>query len=497
MGRVMLAMAVAGGTVASSAFGLSLKDVQSALQSEKSAQWQAGDTGIQESLGLDEGRSNPFGLMDVEPNPQEVDSRPSEAKLPAQFDLRTLQGADWMSPVRNQGRCGSCVAFAALGMLEGQINMAARNPALDLNLSEQDLFGDIGACDFGSTPGSSVSSLRGRGVTDEACFPYVSGRLGEDQDDSGACPSRSRRVYKLTSSRTLSDRTAIKEALMSGPLMTTMTVYEDFMYYTSGVYQHVTGAVAGGHAVVLVGWDDTVGAWLVRNSWGNSWGEQGYFRIKYDDVSRVGRTGYTAAVSAPLNLVKVEAPFHFAAVQGDVTVRATNAIRKEATALEFNLLRKSDERQMDSTRIDTSRMSGNWRSQNVADGLYEAEGKTLMSDGAIGGSYYQLLIVANHPQNIQVTVEPDFDNTQPVKDRVYFKINTVAGDVPLTEAELRIQQVGGSASKAVSLEFPGPQSKIGWRTATMPNGTYEVQVIGKIGQLQTFNSQKLAVRVQN
>ncbi len=58
---------------------------------------------------------------------------------------------------------------------------------------------------------------------------------------------------------------------------TGFTVYEDFFNYKSGVYRHVSGAVAGGHAVVLLGWGN--GYWIAQNSWGSSWGENGFFKI--------------------------------------------------------------------------------------------------------------------------------------------------------------------------------------------------------------------------
>ena len=58
-------------------------------------------------------------------------------------------------------------------------------------------------------------------------------------------------------------------------------VYEDFINYRSGVYQHVTGGFLGGHAVRLLGWGVENGTpyWLVANSWNEDWGDRGYFKI--------------------------------------------------------------------------------------------------------------------------------------------------------------------------------------------------------------------------
>ena len=62
-------------------------------------------------------------------------------------------------------------------------------------------------------------------------------------------------------------------------------VFEDFLYYSQGVYEHVWGASVGYHAVTLVGWDDVEGCWIAKNSWDTSWGEDGWFKIAYGQCS--------------------------------------------------------------------------------------------------------------------------------------------------------------------------------------------------------------------
>jgi len=63
------------------------------------------------------------------------------------------------------------------------------------------------------------------------------------------------------------------------------TVYEDFFNYKSGVYYHVSGGVAGGHAIKVLGWgvENGLNYWLCANSWGTSWGLTGFFKIKQGD----------------------------------------------------------------------------------------------------------------------------------------------------------------------------------------------------------------------
>merc|ERR1719382_1761652 len=69
--------------------------------------------------------------------------------------------------------------------------------------------------------------------------------------------------------------------MAGGPVETAFTVYSDFENYAGGIYHHVTGEMAGGHAVKFVGWGEENGVkyWKVANSWNPYWGEKGYFRI--------------------------------------------------------------------------------------------------------------------------------------------------------------------------------------------------------------------------
>lgn len=108
--------------------------------------------------------------------------------------------------------------------------------------------------------------------------------------------------YVTTSSVSI---TAIKNALVNGPLVTTFDVYNDFFSYRGGIYEYATGSLAGGHAVLLVGYVDDAnvnggGYFVVKNSWGTGWGEAGYFRIAYSQIgSPVGFGEYTISYAQP------------------------------------------------------------------------------------------------------------------------------------------------------------------------------------------------------
>ena len=73
----------------------------------------------------------------------------------------------------------------------------------------------------------------------------------------------------------------MQDIFENGSISGSFTVYEDFPTYSSGIYQHVTGAALGGHAIKIIGWgiEDGIPYWLCVNSWNEEWGDKGTFKI--------------------------------------------------------------------------------------------------------------------------------------------------------------------------------------------------------------------------
>ena len=90
-------------------------------------------------------------------------------------------------------------------------------------------------------------------------------------------------VLKISGHHPAATSTDRKKALLDGPVVAAMAVYQDFFHYKSGVYRHITGNLAGYHAVCVVGYDDAKACWIVKNSWGSNWGEHGFFNIRYGE----------------------------------------------------------------------------------------------------------------------------------------------------------------------------------------------------------------------
>ncbi|NPV05479.1 MAG: hypothetical protein HPY67_12190 [Syntrophaceae bacterium] len=282
----------------STAFADEITQVRAAIAA-KQARWQAGETSMtrlspavrRARLGL----VKPVLAAGAEVM---VMAEPPVVGAPPSLDWRS-NGGNFVTPVRDQGACGSCWAFATTAALESSILRAENTPGVDLDLSEQVLIscGMSGSNDAGSCGGGVIQYasdyIRDTGLPLETCYPYAA----TDGTCGSACGARSSATYTIASwahvTTTSPTVSAIRDALVSyGPLVTTMDVYSDFYSYTGGVYTHTSGTLEGGHAVLIVGYSDAGQYFIVKNSWGTGWGESGYFRIAYSEINSVVEFGY-------------------------------------------------------------------------------------------------------------------------------------------------------------------------------------------------------------
>ncbi|XP_077096059.1 cathepsin B isoform X2 [Siphateles boraxobius] len=156
------------------------------------------------------------------------------------------------------------------------------------------------AWDYWSTEGLVTGGLYNshvgcRPYTIEPCEHHVNGSrppcTGEGGDtpncemscEPGYSPSyKEDKHFGKTSYSVPSNQNAIMQELFkNGPVEAAFTVYEDFLLYKSGVYQHLSGSALGGHAIKILGWgeENSVPYWLAANSWNTDWGDNGFFKI--------------------------------------------------------------------------------------------------------------------------------------------------------------------------------------------------------------------------
>ena len=268
---------------------LDLAALAEALE-EEGQSWQMSYTSMT-ALEEDERRIR----LGVEPRPELEDTEAAATAAaegaaaeavgaPAAFDVRNVGGVSYDTPVKDQGSCGSCVAFGTAAAMEVGFRYGRRT-RMPLDLSEAHLFyvyarSEGRTCANGWWPERALAFAKSTGVTFEDYYPYTAG----DQDGKAKINKDwANRIAKVQNFENISGNALkMKEAISKyGAVAACFNVYQDFFSYRSGVYKHVTGSLAGGHCVVLIGYDDAQSCWIARNSWGTGWGDGGYFKIAY------------------------------------------------------------------------------------------------------------------------------------------------------------------------------------------------------------------------
>jgi len=194
--------------------------------------------------------------------------------------------ADWrtknaVTPIKNQQQCGSCWAFSTTGSVEGA--WALKTGTL-VSLSEQQLVDCSAAegnqgCNGGLMDDAFQYIITNKGICTEASYPYTA--------VTGTCQTTCKNVATISSFADVpaGNETALLTAAGQQPISIAIEADQSgFQFYSGGVYDDATCGTALDHGVLIVGFDTDTGAsgkdfWIVKNSWGNTWGEAGYIRM--------------------------------------------------------------------------------------------------------------------------------------------------------------------------------------------------------------------------
>mmetsp|Transcript_3482 Transcript_3482/g.8667 ORF Transcript_3482/g.8667 Transcript_3482/m.8667 type:complete len:567 (+) Transcript_3482:58-1758(+) len=224
-----------------------------------------------------------------------------EQQLPKEFSWSKARGGrDFLEPVMDQSDCGSCYVVSTMRMLTARHKIATNNTeaepwsiAFPLHCAEYNQ-GCKGGYGFLASKWSEDV-----GLLPASCAPYTTS--GECQ--VGCDPKKLTKRYHAANHQYVggwygnsSTGPMMMELYNNGPIVVSFEPSDDFMFYSGGIFQDLKpGALAPlglnsvewekvDHAVLLVGWGEEAGQkyWLVQNSWGQDWGENGFFRINRD-----------------------------------------------------------------------------------------------------------------------------------------------------------------------------------------------------------------------
>jgi C1A family cysteine protease len=207
--------------------------------------------------------------------------------LPTSVDLRQR-----MPPVYDQGQLGSCTANALAAAFEFDDANAWTPSRLFIYYNERMIENDVGV-DGGAQISDGVNSLETYGVCQESSWPYDISQFAIKPSES--CYTEALANKAFTVENIPDDEVSIKTSLVNGfPVVVGIQVYASFESQdvaSSGIVpmpDTSSEECLGGHAVLIVGYDDASSSWLMRNSWGTSWGMAGYFTLPYAYISTYG-----------------------------------------------------------------------------------------------------------------------------------------------------------------------------------------------------------------
>jgi C1A family cysteine protease len=200
--------------------------------------------------------------------------------IPPSMDL-----TPWCGPVKDQGQLGACTAFAGTGYLEYLYrrfkNQTPVFSPLFLYYMERQLDGDLGQGDTGSFGSTAVKVINQVGVCLESIDPYT---VADFQNVPTVAQVANAQLYKAGAYHAM-DVPDIRYCVASNyPTLIGISVYESFeegSWGSNWVMPEPSGQLLGGHEVLVKGYDDTIGAFSVRNSWGSGWGLNGDFWLPY------------------------------------------------------------------------------------------------------------------------------------------------------------------------------------------------------------------------
>lgn len=240
-------------------------------------------------------RTSNRNIEEVIKSPRPVYSAES---TPDAKDWRDVNGVSLVTVVKNQHipqYCGSCWAQAATSSLSDRIKIQRNGAFPDINISPQVVVScsDDDGC-HGGEAYSAFDYMKKNGVTDETCSPYLArghdngyncapSTICKNCDPHKPCfiPDQYLEYGVDEMGRVSGEEAMMAEIAARGPIACGVAVTQELLDYKGGIFEDKTGASDIDHDISVVGYGEENGTkyWVVRNSWGEFWGENGFFRV--------------------------------------------------------------------------------------------------------------------------------------------------------------------------------------------------------------------------
>ncbi|KAM4771064.1 tubulointerstitial nephritis antigen [Rhinophrynus dorsalis] len=280
--------------------------------------WKAGNYSQFWGLTLNEGREYRLGTVNPSHTLLSMNAIAGRVSVDDEFPLYFISSYKWPQYIHgplDQKNCGASWAFSTASVAADRLAIHSEG-RFTSNLSPQHLISCNSQTQNGCSGGNIENAwwfLRKHGLVSHSCYPYVMhsnneyvtcnmSSISDERGKSHAtkrCPNAiedSNYVYQCSPPYRIpsDEREIMNEIMENGPVQAIMTVHEDFFLYKTGIYKHTDinankpeeYQMSATHSVKIIGWGALRGPdgkkikfWIAANSWGNSWGENGYFRI--------------------------------------------------------------------------------------------------------------------------------------------------------------------------------------------------------------------------